>query len=229
MKRLLKWIFLLAATGAFAIAMIVGVVKYNSLTEDYNKFRERLDQLANVKLGETQQELLYAYGKPYMVRMAEYDATRPNDEKSAMHFTDIDLPKDTKVEDYAIWQWSWNGLDLTAKFDPKSKKVIQLSCIARMDDKSDGLVCLTVGGVGLGRDKSTSGYAFYRRTEDHIVGVLGKPDSEEFSTVGETHRKIINYNELGLQFVLIGREAVNIYKYESNPSFFWWLQHGPDF
>lgn len=229
MKRLFKWVLWLAASIVIAISATAAVLKYRSLSEDYSQFRERLDQLADVKIGETQQELLYAYGNPYMVQNAEYDPNNPSDEKSKIYFPKIDLPKNTKVEDYVIWQWNWKGSRLTAKFDPSTKKVDRLNCLAGIDAEADGLVCLTVGGIGLGSDKSSIGYAFYRRTEDHIISVLGKPDSEEYSKVGDVNRKIISYKELGLTFVMIGKEAINIYKYPTSPSFWWWVQHGPEF
>ncbi|GLV22158.1 hypothetical protein TomMM35A_20090 [Sphingobium sp. TomMM35A] len=226
MKRNLKRLKWALGLGLVGLGCIAAVTKYVSAHEDYEQFLANLNDLEGVKIGDSQDELLYSLGKPYLVRNADYDPKKPDAEDSKIHLPGVDIPVGKSVNDYSIWEWNGNGATVTARFDPKTKKVNRLNCTAGVDAEATQLVCTTVSLVSLGRDNNLMG-PFYRRSENYIVDHLGKPDREQFSTVGEINRKILTYDELGLDFVLIGRQAVNIYKYESNPTFMWWMLHGP--
>ena len=204
-----------------AVAAILGVLAVSAylianLNREYGQFKETMSGMKGVKFGQSQQELLYAIGPPTYVR---------KDEDGKLLNPSFDFPPGAKVEDFPIWELFAKGYLLSVEFDPERKTVTRISCVTT-DDNIEFSQCSTVGRVQTGKN-AQSLYGYYYGSENYIVEALGKPDKETYDKVNDLNRKILVYNTLGLQLVMAGRNLLSIHKYESYPSFLWWLQYGP--
>lgn len=216
--------FLLASALAALGVLAIGVTYSLSLIDKYEGFKDSMSGMSGVKFGDSQDEILYSLGSPKFVQEAEFDGEGDSD-RSRLRTPEFDFPPGAKVEDYPIWIWLSDGKTLTVEFDMERKEVISIGCSTN-DENVRFSVCRTVGGVMTGKDfVSLSGR--YYGSEKYIIESLGKPDREAYSKVGDLSRKIIVYDALGLQLVLVGRQLLSIHKYESHPDFIWWLQYGP--
>ncbi|QDK32662.1 hypothetical protein [Sphingomonas sp. IC081] len=160
MKKFLKWGVGLVVIGFVGLA---GVGKAVALHEDYQLFRTNLDELQGVKIGETQEEILYELGNPFMVQKADVDAEKPDAAGFRIVEPDGSLRDGKNFRDYPIWEWSAQDgtVSVAAKFDPETKKVIRVNCRAGTDASATQLVCITVSMVGLGTDNNRIN-PFYR-------------------------------------------------------------------
>ncbi len=218
---------LLQIAGGVAVLGVLAVSAnfFVNLNREYGQFNEAMSGMKGVKFGESQQELLYAFGPPRYVQKVEHNGKSSTDDDSRLRSPDFDLPPGAKIEDFPIWLWFARGYLLTIEFDLERKTVTRISCLT-MDEDVQSSQCQTVGRVQTGKDyQSLSGHYF--GSEDYIRKTLGKPDRESFSKVNDLNRKILDYDALGLQLVMTGRQLLSVHKYESYPSFFWWLEHGP--
>lgn len=193
-----------------------------NLTGKYEKFKESMAGMSGVKFGESQGELLYSLGAPRFVQKAEDNG---DNEGGRLLNPEIGLPPGTKIEDYPIWIWLSEGKTLTVEFDMEQKTVTYIGCSTN-DELAKFSICATVGGVMTGKDYVSLSGRYYG-SEQYIIESLGKPDRESYSKVQDLSRKIFVYDALGLQLIMVGRQLLSIHKYESNPDFLWWLQHGP--
>jgi len=218
MKRVFKWAlvaFGVLIAGAIATA---AVAKYNSLQEEYGWFVKGLNQLQGVKLGDSQQELQYAYGTPNMASWPVNYPGAPKDAESKFYMPGLD----EKPEDFPEWSWTMDNVTVTAQFDSVTKTASEIRCIYTGNDKH--VACNTVG-----TNLAIPDY----RTESYIKCRLGKPDREEYDNVNvggnDIKRKTLFYDKLGLLYVLMGREAVSVTKWKTEtPGFLWWLQQYED-
>lgn len=187
-------VFVLGANGA----------KYVSdISLAYSAFKESMSGLHGVKLGDSQEELLYAMGEPDYVQR---DINSPERSVTA-GFQD-----GTKISDYRIWKWTRTAPILSAEFDPTSKSVVIIGCYENPFKPG----CRTVGGI-----TSFSSGAY----EDYIVGRLGAPDRTDYAPVSGTAVKYLHYDTLGLQLAMKERRLVAVWKSKAEPDFFWWFKH----
>ncbi|MFX4088002.1 hypothetical protein ACKU27_23205 [Sphingobium yanoikuyae] len=224
MKRFLKWTLVVLFLGVAAVTGVVSVIKHNQhvdeLNDEYNRFISDLNQLQGVKIGDSQKELLYANGNPNIAHFPDGHPDRPKDDSLSLYMGGTGK----KMEDFPAWVWFLQGGgQYTANFDLKTGKVVGINCI--YIDTKHPYTCLTVKNINLGE--------LNHRSESYIKCALGNPDREEYDTVsgndGDVNRKILAYDTLGLQFVMISREAVNITKWATEaPSFSWWLERIPN-
>lgn len=217
MKRFLKWALVLAGVLIAGVMATAAVAKYNSLQEEYGWFVKSLNQIQGIKLGDSQQELLYAYGTPSMASWPDNYPGAPKDARSKYFTPGLGQ----KPEDFPEWGWFRDNSTVTAQFDNSSKTVAQITCIYMHTGNN---VCNT-----LGADLGTTKY----RTESYIKCRLGKPDREEYDNVNvsgdDIKRKTLFYDKLGLAYVLMGREAISVTKFKADtPGFMWWLQQYED-
>lgn len=200
------------------IMATAAIAKYNSLNEQYGWFVKSLNQIEGIKLGDSQQELIYAYGTPDMAVWPDNYPGRPKDADSKFYMPGLDR----KPEDFPEWTWTREKVTVTVQFDSATKTVFEIRCIYTANDKNDA--CHTAGAnLALPR----------YHTESYIKCRLGKPDREEYDNVNvggkDIKRKTIFYDTLGLLYVLMGREAVSVTKWNTKtPGFMWWLQQYED-
>lgn len=210
MRRVLKWS---AGIAALSVAAVMGAGSISPQYEHYGWFRDGLNEMDGVSIGDTREELIYSLGKPTW--------THPLANSQDITFTDSvnDPSAAEKVNTDGALIWYVNGYMLTAEIDPDTKKVSRIQC-------SSGAVreastqCRTISGI-------TSNGERYNGTEDYIVDRLGAPDRADYDNVQGLNRKIIIYNKLGLTFVLAGDQILSITQAGTNQSFFWWMLHGP--
>lgn len=122
MKRVFKWAlvaFGVLIAGAMATA---AVAKYNSLQEEYGWFVKGLNQLQGVKLGDSQQELQYAYGTPNMASWPVNYPGAPKDAESKFYMPGLD----EKPEDFPEWSWTRDNVTVTAQFDSVTKTASEI-------------------------------------------------------------------------------------------------------
>jgi outer membrane protein assembly factor BamE (lipoprotein component of BamABCDE complex) len=86
MKRVFKWGLGIVALCALAIAGLIGISQVSRLDKEYSEFRETLDSLAGVKIGESQDEILYSLGIPENVRMADFNPKDPDNPDGKAEF-----------------------------------------------------------------------------------------------------------------------------------------------
>jgi hypothetical protein len=96
LRRVLKWLGVLAAV-AIAAVCVLEMVRVRS---EYNAFNEHLARLGRVRLGETQQELLYARGRPMAVQKYGREVGGEGVGQKARYRPEIDLPSGSVIEDY---------------------------------------------------------------------------------------------------------------------------------
>ena len=202
-RKVLLWIAsILVALSV--IAYMMGKIA------DYRQFKEDLTTYYGVKIGAPMAEVRYALNYPTSVEAETHDKTFPGNIVYDLGAKEgpTQMPANTQVEDYFIWEYSKDGHRTDVTFHKISKRVTEVSCYT--DAEKGGQFCESLFGISAGTDES------------YIEERLGKPDHQKYD--GPT--KTVEYAALGLELVLSERKVYLLKKTGAGSAGLdWFLSH----
>lgn len=183
-RKVLLWIVGILV-ALYVVAYIMGKIA------DYQQFKEDLTTYYGVKIGAPMAEVRYALNYPTGVEAETHDKTFPGNIVYDVEATEgpTQMPANTQVEDYFIWEYTMDDHRTDVTFHQKSKRVTEVSCYT--DAEKGGQYCESLFGISAGTEES------------YMVERLGKPDRQKYD--GPT--KTVEYAALGLELVLLERKV----------------------
>lgn len=208
-KKIGLWI----AAGAAAIVVSYLVISFIR----FDEFRARVNELSDVHIGESREEILYRLRSPLTVGMR-----RQNRE-----YTYVDkLPSSSAIDQYDQWYWDRGDFDkdfssLEVGFSSETNTVDSIRC------STSGAIetwhpCVTASGVGTAVINAHQ----WPGDEDTVLKNFGQPDRVSYSGPHNYRAKILAYDRFGLIFKYFDGELILIEKRQKDISFPDWLIGG---
>jgi hypothetical protein len=190
-----RYVWILLAAGFVIYAV------YNAY-RSYVRLTVQLASLGGVTLGDSRGDVRYKRGDPPVV----YGAPQSGESVVHGYFTDPKknpanaLPEGTDTDTFPTWAYSNNDtlnphFDVT--FDSKTGRVGKIDCVDQSDPPTS--YCDRVAGLGVWD------------SEGRVISLLGAPTQQSIDE--KSGVKTIEYNDIGLVFLLQRQRIFAIYLY----------------
>jgi hypothetical protein len=184
-KRLLKWAALALLAAAGLIGALYGYERYQ---ESQRNKPYLLTSYAEVKLGDSAEQVRYALGHPptFLYKGDETKTGNPFDQFLEVVKSD-DLSKAHLLKESKVWQYPGRtNTEISVTFDKPGGVVDSIACYSQ-----GSYSCPSVFGI----EDGTS--------EDAVLEHLGKPDAEKLDQAA----KVMRYNRYNLTLYLVKKQV----------------------
>lgn len=200
------------------IILLVLIIWLIGVHSDWKQFQRDREGYLGIKLGASMDEATYVFGTPtYVLGPPEKDTGLPDPENGGewQQVLTVDgsdpknkIPDGKTVKDYLDWQTKLDGYSANISFDPKTKKVIRITC--ELSGPNDSASCPWLYGVSQYDD------------EDRLVDKLGPAKWHQYSGPS----KGLKWDGIGLEIQLMQKKPYMITKNaDSSAGFGWFFKH----